>query len=266
MKTMIRHVVLVALLVNACAVFAQTPAPRPDFEAFEVATIKPVQPDAKAARYITMQGVNRFVEKDYTLKLLIAAAYNLNPHVISGGPDWLDSAHYDITALTPGNLRPTRDEQMGMLRKLLADRFQLSFHREPGQFSIYVLEVAKGGPKLRPTATPQAVPSLINVVYPQSIRLPARNVSMADFVSMLQRAVVDRPVVDKTGLTARYDFDLEWAPDESQFNGEVAAAPADANAAPLFTAIQQQLGLKLTATRGPVDALIVDKAERPSAN
>ena len=213
-----------------------------------------------------MQGTNRFVERDYTLKLLIAAAYNLNPHVISGGPDWLDFEHYDINALTPGDVRPTRDEQMGMLRKLLADRFQLSFHREPREFSIYVLEVGKGGPKLKESAKPDEAPALINVVYPQSIKLPARNVSMGDFASMLQRAVLDRPVVDRTGLTGKYDFDLEWAPDESQFDGGVAPAAADANAAPLFTAIQQQLGLKLIATKGPVDALVVDKAERPSAN
>ena len=263
---MIRRIVLLALAVLTSGAFAQTPAPRSTFDAFEVATIKPVQPDAKSGRYITMQGVNRFVGKNYTLKLLIAAAYNLNPRVVSGGPDWMESEHYDISALTPGDVRPTRDEQMGMLRKLLTDRFQLAFHREPREFSIYVLEVAKGGPKLKDTAKPDDVPALINVVYPQSIKLPARNVSMGDFVSMLQRAVLDRPVVDKTGLTGRYDFDLEWAPDESQFNGDVGSAAADANAAPLFTAIQQQLGLKLTATRGPVDALIVDKAERPSAN
>jgi uncharacterized protein (TIGR03435 family) len=263
---MIRQVVSVAAVAIAFGAPVQTPAPRPNFDAFEVATIKPVQSDARAARYITMQGKNRFVEKDYTLKLLIAAAYDLNPHVISGGPDWLDSEHYDITALTPGDVRPTRDEQMGMLRKLLTDRFQLSFHREPKEFSIYVLEVAKSGSKLRDSAKPDEAPALINVVYPQSIKLPARNVTMGDFASMLQRAVVDRPVVDKTGLTGRYDFDLEWAPDESQFGGQVAPASADASAAPLFTAIQQQLGLKLVATRGPVDALVVDKAERPSAN
>ena len=263
---MIRRLVCVALVAIAVEAVAQTPTPRPKFEAFEVATIKPVESGAKAFRYITMQGTNRFVEKDYTLKLLIAAAYNLNPHVISGGPDWLDSDHYDINALTPGDVRPTRDEQMGMLRKLLAERFQLSFHREPREFSIYVLEVGKGGPKLKESAKPDEAPALINVVYPQSIKLPARNVSMGDFASMLQRAVLDRPVVDRTGLTGKYDFDLEWAPDESQFDGGVASVAADANAAPLFTAIQRQLGLKLVATKGPVDALVVDKAERPSAN
>lgn len=263
---MIRQLLVATLIVLTSGAFAQTQTPRPNFDSFEVATIKPVESSAKSARYITMQGVNRFVEKDYTLKLLIAAAYNLNPHVISGGPDWLDSEHYDIAALTPGDVRPTRDEQMGMLRKLLTDRFQLSFHRERREFSIYVLEVAKGGAKLRPTAKPEAIPYLINVVYPQSIKLPARNVTMGDFAAMLQRAVVDRPVVDKTGLSGRYDFDLEWAQDESQFDGEISAASADANAPPLFTAIQQQLGLKLMATKGPVDALIVDRAERPSAN
>jgi uncharacterized protein (TIGR03435 family) len=104
------------------------------------------------------------------------------------------------------------------------------------------------------------------VVYPQRIVLPARNATMGDFSSLLQRAILDRPVVDKTGLSGRYDFDLEWAPDETQFGGDVPAASAEAPAAPLFTAIQQQLGLRLVATRGPVDALIVDKAERPSAN
>jgi uncharacterized protein (TIGR03435 family) len=263
---MFRQVVLLALVVSACGVLAQTPPPRPQFDTFEVATIKPVPSDAKGGRYITMQGTNRFVEKYYTLKLLIAAAYNLNPHMISGGPEWMDSEHFDITAITPGDVRPTREEQMGMLRKLLSERFQLSFHRESKEFSIYELEVAKGGPKLKDAAKPDEAPALINVVYPQSIKLPARNVTMGDFVSMLQRAVLDRPVVDKTGLTGKYDFDLEWAQDESQFDGGVAAAPADASAAPLFTAIQQQLGLKLIATRGPVDALIVDKAERPSAN
>jgi uncharacterized protein (TIGR03435 family) len=275
---MLRQLGSLALVVSASGVFGQAPAPRPQApasgpqapsskpDAFEVATIKPVVSDAKAGRYITMQGVNRFIEKDYTLKGLIAAAYNLNPRTISGGPDWLDSDHYDIVAITPGDTRPTRDEQMGMLRKLLAERFQLTFHREPREFSIYVLEVGKGGAKVKASAAPNEVPALVNVVYPQSIKLPARNVTMGDFASMLQRAVLDRPVVDKTGLTGKYDFDLEWAPDESQFHGELPSAPGDAPAAPLFTAIQEQLGLKLEPTKGPVDALIVDRAARPSAN
>lgn len=267
------RIVWIALLLSSSLALAQTPAavssasPRPRFDSFEVATIKPVESNAKAGRYIIMQGTSRFVEKDYTLKLLIAAAYDLNPRTILGGPSWIESDHYDIVAVTPGEIRPTHDEQMSMLRKLIADRFSLSFHREPKEFSIYQLEVAKGGPKLKPSAAPpDGPPALISTVYPQHIHLPARNATMRDFVSLLQRAVLDRPVVDKTGLTGKYDFDLEWAPDETQFGGEVPVAPSDAPVAPLFSAIQDQIGLRLIATRGPVDALVVDKAERPTAN
>jgi uncharacterized protein (TIGR03435 family) len=264
---MIRQIAVAALGISFSGVLGQSTAPRPKFDAFEVATIKPVDPDAKAGRYIIMQGTHRFVEKAYTLKLLIAAAYDLNPRTISGGPGWIESDHYDILAVTPGEVRPTHDEQMWMLRTLLADRFKLTFHREQKVFSIYELTVAKNGPKLKAsTAAPDDPPALISTVYPQRIVLPARNATMGDLVSLMQRAMLDRPVEDKTGLSGRYDFDLEWAPDETQFGGEVPAASAEAPSAPLFSAIQQQLGLKLEATRGPVAALVVDKAERPSAN
>jgi uncharacterized protein (TIGR03435 family) len=264
---MVRQIAMAALALAASGFVVQSPGPRPKFDAFEVATIKPVEHEAKSSRYITMQGNNRFVEKDYTLKLLIAAAYNLNSKAISGGPGWIESDHYDIAAVTPGEVRPTHDEQMSMLRSLLADRFKLTFHREQKEFSIYELEVAKGGPKLKPsTAPPDDPPQLISTVYPQRMVLPARNATMSDLTSLMQRAMLDRPVVDKTSLTGRYDFDLEWAPDETQFGGEVPTASADAPSPPLFTAIQQQLGLKLEATRGPIEALVVDAAERPSAN
>ena len=89
---------------------------------------------------------------------------------------------------------------------------------------------------------------------------------MGEFASLLQRALLDRPVVDKTGLSGRYDFNLDWAPDETQFGGEVPVAPSDTPSPPFFTAIEQQIGLKVTAARGPVEALVVDSAGRPSAN
>lgn len=269
---MVRRIAVVALLISASGILAQSSAPspavpRPKFDTFEVATIKPIEPDAKSGRYITMQGNNRFVEKAYTLKLLIAAAYDLNPRTISGGPSWVESDHYDIVAVTPGEVRPTRQEQMSMLRSLLTDRFKLTFHREPRDFSIYQLELSKSGSKLKETAVPNDPPTVgPGVVYPQRIVMPARNATMGDFASLLQRAILDRPVVDKTGLSGRYDFDLEWAPDETQFNGDGPTSSPDAPSPPLFSAIQQQLGLRLVATRGPVDALIIDKAEHPSAN
>jgi uncharacterized protein (TIGR03435 family) len=265
---MVRTIAFAVLALSASGILAQSPAARPNFDAFEVATIKPVESDAKSGRFITMQGTNRFVEKDYTLKLLIAAAYDLNPRTISGGPPWIASDHYDILAVTPGDVRPSHDEQMSMLRSLLTDRFKLTFHREPKVFSIYELEIAKSGPKLKESATASDEPAVVGpgVVYPQRVVLPGRNATMGNFVSLLQRAILDRPVVDKTGLSGRYDFDLEWAPDEAQFGGDVPPASAAATSPPLFEAIQQELGLRLEATRGPVEALVVDKAERPSPN
>jgi uncharacterized protein (TIGR03435 family) len=234
---------------------------------FEVAAIKPAPANTKAARYITMQGTNRFVVKYYTLKLLIAAAYDLSPKVISGGPAWSGSDHFDIEALTPGDARPARTQQMAMLRTLLTDRFMLSFHREGKEFSIYALEVAKGGAKLRASTAPAGDPAqLTTTIYPDHAHLPAKNTSMGDFASQLQRGFLDRPVVDRTGLTGRYDFDLDWVPDETQFGGEVASATAEAQAPPFFAAIEQQLGLHIEATRGTVDALIIDNAQPPSAN
>jgi uncharacterized protein (TIGR03435 family) len=265
---MVPRFTLAALAFSVCAMLAQSPAPRPKFDAFEVATVKPVDSDPKSGRFITMQGTNRFVEKDYTLKLLIAAAYDLNPRTISGGPAWIGTDHYDILAVTPGDVRPDHDEQMTMLRSLLADRFKLTFHREPKVFSIYQLELAKSGPKLKASTAHPDDPVVVGpgVVYPQRIVLPGRNATMGNFVSLLQRAILDRPVVDKTGLSGRYDFDLEWAPDETQFGGDVPPATAAATSPPLFEAIQQELGLKLEATKGPVDALVVDIAQRPAAN
>lgn len=261
-----RPIMFAALAISVSGVLAQSPAARPAFDAFEVATVRPAEPGDKSGRFIKMEGTNRFVEKNYTVELLIAAAYNLNPRTISGGPSWITSDHYDILAATPGEVRPNHDEQMSMLRSLLVERFKLKFHREQKVFSIYRLEVAKNGPKLKTSAADAGAPAIVGpgVVYPQRVVLPGRNATMSDFVSLLQRAILDRPVIDKTGLSGRYDFDLEWAPDETQFGGGLPPASESATSPPLFEAIQQQLGLRLEAARGPVDALVVDIAERPS--
>src|SRR5579863_6924532 len=138
---------MAALIIASSGMFAQSPA-RPAFDAFEVATIKPTAPDSRG-RYIMMQSAHRFFAKDYSLKALVGAAYNLTPQAISGGPAWIESDRYDILAGTPGEVRPTLDEQMSMLRNLLADRFKLTFHREQKELSLYALAVAKGGPKLK---------------------------------------------------------------------------------------------------------------------
>jgi uncharacterized protein (TIGR03435 family) len=190
----------------------------------------------------------------------------MNPWTISGGPGWMDEQCFNIEAVAPGDVAPIRLEQMQMLRALLVERFGLKFHRQEKEFSIYELDVAKGGPKLKPAAKPDDPQQLFGVVYPGKIEVPARSVTMDDFVAMLQRATLDRPTVNKTGLTGKYDFDLEWAQDESQYGGQVPAAPDDTQSPPLFTAVQEQLGLKLVATRGMVSAMVVDEVEKPSAN
>ncbi len=242
---------------------AQQQPQRPQFEAFEVATVRPVEPGQKAGRFFKMNGPHRWIATNFTLENLIALAYDLNPKTISGGPEWMDTQHFNIEAITPGDVAPTRPEQMQMLRALLVERFHLTFHRQEKEFSIYELTVAKGGPKLRAAANPEAPQVLVGVVYPGKIEIPAKNVTMDDFVAMLQRATLDRPTVNKTGLTGKYDFTLDWAQDETQYGGEVAKAAEDTQAPPLFVAVQEQLGLKLTATRGMVKAMVVDTAERP---
>jgi len=264
-----RAIPIAALILSVPTIFAQPPAARPAFDAFEVATVKPVEGGPNSNRFIRMDGTHRFIETNYTLKLLIAAAYNMNPETISGGPGWIESDRFDITAITPGEVQPTHDEQMKMLRALLTDRFKLTFHREPKVFSIYEMQVAnpRAGPKFKPSTTPaDQAPQLVGIANPEHIHMPARNATMGDFVSLLQRAILDRPVVDKTGLTGRFDFDLDWAPDDSQFSGDVKAASADSPSPPFFTAIQQQLGLRLVATRGQVNAIVADNAERPTVD
>src|ERR1035438_8201203 len=187
-------------LISAAGIFAQTPAPRPAFDAFEVATIKPAA-DEQSGAFIRMQSAHRFYVKNYSLRSLVGAAYNLTPRAISGGPAWAGSDHYDILAGTSGEVQPNLDEQVSMLRKLLADRFKLTFHRERKEFSIYALTVAgsaqaagplgavrnrKLGPKLKEsTAPPDKLPELVSVVFPDRVLLPARNTTIAEFASHL---------------------------------------------------------------------------------
>ena len=245
---------------------AQSSPVHPTFDSFDVATIKATPADWGKNSYVRMEGA-QFVGKNQTVNNLIEGAYNLTPRAVSGGPAWVDSDSYDILAKTPGEVRPNRDEQMAMLRTLLADRFKLKFHREQKEFSIYALSVAKNGPKLKEGKEPPGDPRpLIFYLSPRAVMLPGRNASMADLASAFQRAALDRPVVDKTGLAGRFDFDLEWTPEESQFNGAGLKGTAESTQPELFTAIQQQLGLRLEAARGPIAVLVIDHVERPSEN
>jgi uncharacterized protein (TIGR03435 family) len=240
------------------------------FDEFEVASIKKAELDAHG-RYIRMQTAHQFLAYNHALKTLMAAAYDVSPQAISGGPSWVESERYEILAKAPGDVRPNLKEQMTMLRALLADRFKLTIHREPKEMPVYALAVAKGGSKLKvstvsPDATPEGPPAMAFVVSPGVLRLPARYASMDEFASLLQRSALERPVVDQTGLTGRYDFDLECAIDETLFGGALGKGPDNPTAPGLFAALREQLGLKLEARRGPVSAIVIDRAERASEN
>jgi len=251
------------LLVTAIAFVA--PIGSAQDPAFEVAAIKPTSPDDRGGRFLTMQGAHQFVARGYTLKFMVAAAYNLPPRLIAGGPAWADSDRYDIVASTPGDSRPTLDQQMAMLRTLLAERFKLAVHRESRELPVYVLTSAKRGARLEKSTATDEQPLLVNRVFPTHIQLPARNATMAQFTSMLQRSVLDRPVVDKTGLPGRYDFDLEWTPDETQFDGRLPASLTTSGEKPdLFAALEAQIGLKLDSSRGQVEVIVIDRVDRPS--
>ncbi len=180
---------------------------------FEVATIKPSTLDWPAGgRFIRMQTAHQFVARNYTLRVILAAVFSLTPRAVSGGPSWVDSDRYEIVAKAPGEVRPTTFEQMAMLRKLLTDRFKLTFHREKKEFSIYALTIASKGSKLAvstPDPSPEGAPPLVFTLSPMGARLAARDASMGDFTWVMQRSALDRPVVDRTGLSGRYDFDLE---------------------------------------------------------
>lgn len=237
---------------------------------FEVAAIKLSQPGAQG-QGLTIQG-KRMVTRNTSLSFLITFAYGVHPKQLSGGPSWLDTEKFDITAEPDAEGQPSDKQIRSMIRKLLADRFQLKFHTEQKELAAYAVTLGKTGPKLtKSEGDPNGLPGL---GFRGLGALVVRNANIADFAGLMQTVVLDRPVVDKTGLTDRYDFTLNWTPEPSQFGGRGAqtgqppAPPADDAAAPpdLFTATVQQLGLKLESTKLPVDVLVIDKAEKPSEN
>ncbi len=233
---------------------------------FAVATIKLSDPSLPGYGMKIRPG--QFSATGYTLRLLIMYAWDLHRTQIRGGPAWLDSDKYNVTAKPDGQGLPSPQQWQTMLQKLLADRFGLAFHRETRTLSVYALTVAKGGPKL--TSAVGDPNASADISFLALGRLGARNASTADFAHSMQKNVVDRPIIDRTNLSGTYDFGLIWVPDEFQFS-EVRTPggpqiPSNTEGADLFTAIQQQLGLKLTAMRAPAEVFVIDHAEKPSAN
>jgi uncharacterized protein (TIGR03435 family) len=236
---------------------------------FVVATIKPSRPDAPRGGY-GFRGQD-VTTTNVTVNWLIKLAYNVHARQIEGGPAWLDSAKYDVVGRpdTPG--QPSRDQMKLMIQGLLADRFQLKFHTEKRDLPVYAMVVLKSGTKITVSADdPKAFPGIGFSQGPGVLSLVRRNTGLDGVAKALQSNILDRPVVNHTGLTGRYDFNLKFTPDVSQFANFGAGAPAaspDPDAPPdIFAAFEQQLGLKLESTRAPVDVMVIEKIERPSDN
>jgi uncharacterized protein (TIGR03435 family) len=232
----------------------------------EVATIKPSQPD-RPGRAFLWRG-NRFTTFNTTLMALIGFAYDVQEKQVIGGQDWMNSEKFDIEGKPDITGTPSREQLRTMVKKLLADRFQLKFHNEKKELPAYVLTVGKAEPKMTKDDTnPNGLPGLF---FRQLGDLNVRNATMGDFAHLMQSAVLDRPVVDQTGLAGKWDFQLKWTPDDSQFSGMGMRPPPPSEAAdappPLFTAIQEQLGLKLESGKAQVDVMVIDHVEHPSAN
>ena len=234
---------------------------------FEVATIKPSKPDDQRKAFIV--NGNQFHIINQPLTQMISFAFDVQEKQVIGLPDWAGTDRFDIDGKPDGEGAPNGKQWKTMIQKLLADRFQLKFHKDKKELSVYVLSVTKTGEKMtKDDSAPNGLPALF---FQGGLgKLNVRNALMTDFTGLMQSAVLDRPVLDQTGLAGRWDFTLNWTPDESQFKGMgvTVPSPTDSADAPpnLYTAIQEQIGLKLEATKAPADVMVIDHVEKPSAN
>ncbi|HVW10799.1 MAG TPA: TIGR03435 family protein [Bryobacteraceae bacterium] len=233
---------LLACGLLACSLFAQTVS-------FDAAAIKVSEAPPGSSGINTNNGTLRAY--NVTLRRCISGAYEIPEEQIVGGPKWITENRYDISARGPGH---TED----MLKTLLADRFQLLLHQQKETRFGYALMVAKGGIKADVTA--EGTRPTTNT---SRTRMEAKASSMSHLAQKLA-AVLAQPVVDETQDTRSFDFVLQWVPDEVM--SKAAPGSDAANGPSIFTAVQEQLGLKLEARKIPVDVLVVDRAELPSEN
>jgi uncharacterized protein (TIGR03435 family) len=227
----------------------------PSAPQFEVASVRPSPPGNVNGGSGGHSGKGRLAMNNVTLKRCIIGAYGIGPNEIAGGPDWLDTDHFDIAAKAE---KPVGDsELMLMLRELLSQRFKLTLHRETRSSRVYVMELGKNGPKLVKSAAGES--STLN----GRGSIVAKATTMKSFASILSRQM-DYPVVNQTGLDGSFDLKLEWTP-ESTSTGGPNRDSTDRGPS-IFTAIQEQLGLRLRSEKAPVEVLVIDHAEKPTEN
>jgi uncharacterized protein (TIGR03435 family) len=275
------------VLTSTVAVFSQGQSPDP--LGFDVASVKPAaSTDGRAFLQATP---GRLAMTNLALRRIILIAYEAQDYQIAGAPGWIDSEHYDIQAKAEGN--PSVQQMEGpMLRRLVEERFRLALHRETRQLPAYRLSVGTTGPKLQPSKegsctpydtnsppsmTPQGEPRQVFCGFQRTPTeglnrtLEAKGVSMAALAANLSRtytAALGRNVIDGTRLTGAFDFQLTWAIDPPAGVSGAAenASHPDLTGPSIFVALQEQLGLRLVPTKGPVEVLVIDHVERPSGN
>ncbi len=232
---------------------------------FEVATIKPSDPAKCCARGWSMNG-RRFATFNMNLKYVIQWTWGLQAKQVVGGPAWIDDARFDITGEINGDGVPNYHQWKIAMQKLLIERFQLQFHHEKREIPAFVMVIAKGGPKLTPgDGNVQAHQFMgLSGAPGQTMYGNGVNASIGDFIGELQRIVMNRPIVDETGLTGVYNIRFEFTREEPDALG-MTELP-DTAAPNLLEALPQQLGLRLKDEKAPVDVIVIDHAELPEAN
>jgi uncharacterized protein (TIGR03435 family) len=232
---------------------------------FEVATIKPAPPGQQGLG-INVNNTGQFSTRNTSLKDLLIFAYGIHPDQLQGLPAWAEEDKYDIAG-KPDHEGMGNDTQIrSMMKKLMADRFGLVIHREKKEMSAYTLNMGKTGQhKLTVNDSGVNLPGF-GGRGPGSIGV--NNATMEQFAGFLQARIVDRPVVDKTGIVGKYNFTLTWRPDQLAPQPPNAPPPPDdIEARPdIFGAMREQLGLQFQAEKTLVEVLIVDKASKPSDN
>ncbi len=254
---------------------------------FEVASIKPSSGDEHRVGIQMLPGGGLRVS-GANLKFLLTFAYDVREFQITGGPGWINSDRYDILAkvastgsdsppadpekMTDAMMKTAREQMQQRLQALFADRFQLTIHRETKEQQIYALVVGKNGPKLQASDTKDgAGPRRMMMGRGQ---INGQGVELQMLTNQLSNQL-GRPVLDRTGLTGHFDIKLEWTPDPGQSATSLGGAPPPGVEAPpppnpngpsIFTAIQEQLGLRLESQKGPVEMIVIDRMEKPSEN
>ena len=275
---MVKSVLAAAVLTGFTAAQSTSPAKPP---AFEVASVKP-NTSGDGRVLMSPQPGGRLNLVNVPLRLMIRYAYRVQDFQVVGGPDWLSTARFDVVAKAEGG-NPSQEELQLMLRSLLADRFKLVVRPDKREMPTYSLVPARAdgktaaqlrksdancGPATAPSAPPAPgqLPSCGSMLGFGNLK--ARGSTMAALASTLS-TFAGRIVVDRTGIAGGYDVDLNWTPDQiprpvGDQPVQVNGVTIDPNGPSLFTALQEQLGLKLESAKGPVDVLVVERAEKPA--